>query len=128
MVAFSNFLEEALLNHVLRNTAYTSPTTVYLALFTSTTTDAGGGTEVTGGSYARQVATFDPPVSSVVALASDVTFPIATADWGIITHFAIYDAVSAGNSLYHGPLAASRTINNGDTFRFLAGNINVAHD
>lgn len=128
MAAMTDFLEEALLNHVLRNVTYTSPTTVYFGLFTSATSDAGGGTEVVGGSYARQAAAFNAPVSSVAALASNTTWPTATANWGTITHFAIFDAASGGNMLLHGPLAATRTINTGDTFRFLASNVNVTFD
>ena len=54
MSAATDFLEDKILNHVFRNVAYTAPATVYVGLFTTATTDAGGGTEVTGGGYARQ--------------------------------------------------------------------------
>jgi hypothetical protein len=57
-VSFSDYLEDAVLDHVFRNTALTSPTTVYVALYTATPSDAGGGTEVSGGSYARTAGTF----------------------------------------------------------------------
>ena len=128
MTAMTDYLEDNLLNHVLRNTAFTSPTTVYVALFTTATNDAGGGTEVAGGSYARQAITFSVPTGGVTSNTAIVTFPTASAGWGTITHFAIFDAVSGGNMLYHGALAASRTVQAGDTFRFPVSNVTVAHD
>ena len=130
MAAFSDFLETALLNHTLRGniggTSYAQPATVYVALFTTATDDAGGGTEVTGGSYARQgPLTFTVPASGQVANTVDIIFPTATAGWGTVTHVGIYDAVTAGNRLYHGPLATSKTVNNGDSFRFVASQLVV---
>ena len=61
MAEISNFLENAIINATLRNTTYTSPATVYVGLFTSDPTDAGSGTEVSGGSYARTAVTFGAP-------------------------------------------------------------------
>jgi len=58
----TNYLEDAMINAVLRNTSYTSPATVYLGLFTADPTDSGSQTnEVSGGAYARQSAAFDAP-------------------------------------------------------------------
>ena len=125
MTAKTDYLENALLDHVLRATAYTSPTALYLALFTSATDDAGGGTEVSGGSYARQAVTFDAAASGQTQNTALVTFPTATANWGTITHMAIYDAVSGGNMLYHGELANSKTINTGQVARFQAGTVQI---
>ena len=128
MAAMSDFLENELLDHVLRNNAYTSPTTIYVALFTTATDDASGGTEVTGGSYARVSVAFDAPSAGSVSNTATVTFPTATASWGTTTHMALYDAVTAGNRLYHGALTTSKTVDNGDIFTFPAGNLTVSHD
>lgn len=121
----SDYLENVLVNAVLRNTAYSSPATVYLALFTADPTDAGTGTEVTGGAYARQTITFGAPTNGVASTNADVTFPVATAAWGAVTHFGIYDASSTGNLLFHGAFATSKTIATDDQFKVIAGNITV---
>ena len=125
MAEFSNYLENALINAVLRNTSYTSPTTVYVALFTSDPTDAGSGTEVSGGSYARTSATFGAPSDGVSVTTADVTFPQATASWGTVGWIGIYDASTSGNLLYHTPLDASKTIDTGDIFKIASGNLSV---
>jgi hypothetical protein len=75
MAEFSNYLENALINAVLRNTTYTSPATVYVSLYTSDPTDADSGTEVSGGSYARTAVTFGAPSNGVSTNSADVTFP-----------------------------------------------------
>ena len=125
MSAMSDYLEDAILNHVFRNTALTSPTTVYAALFTTATTDAGGGTEVSGGGYARQASTFGAPSSGTITNSADIDFGTASASWGTITHSAIYDALTVGNMLVHGALTASKTVNNGDGFKFAIGNYDI---
>ena len=125
MAAMSNYLENALINATLRNTSYTSPAAVYVALFTTDPTDAGTGTEVTGGSYARQAATFTSPSNGSSTLAADVTFPTATGNWGTVTHFGIYDASTTGNLLYHGALNNSKNIQTGDILRIQVNNLTV---
>ncbi len=127
MSSITDYLEAALLNHVCRNSAYTSPTTVYLALFTSATADDGTGTEVSGGAYARQAVTFGAPTdvsgAKQVANSSAVTFPIATANWGTISHGALYDAASGGNMLLQAALSVSRTINTNDQLKYEIGDV-----
>ena len=125
MAEFSNYLENALINAVLRNTAYTSPTTVYVSLYTSDPTDADSGTEVSGGSYARTAVTFGAPSNGVSTNSADVTFPTATASWGTVSHIGIHDASSAGNLLFHTPLDTSKTIDSGDIFKITSGNLSV---
>ena len=125
MAEMANYLENALINAVLRNTSYTSPTTTYLALYTSDPTDADTGTEISGGSYQRQPITFGAPSNGVSTNSSAIEFPQATADWGIISHVAIRDAVTSGNMLFHTALDASKTINNGDIFKITSGNLSV---
>ena len=125
MAEFSNYLENALINAVLRNTSYTSPTTVYVSLYTSDPTDADSGTEVSGGSYARTSVTFGAPSNGVSTNSADVTFPTSTASWGTVTHIGIHDASTSGNLLFHTPLDTSKTIDSGDIFKITSGNLSV---
>lgn len=125
MANFSNYLENALINATLRNTSYTSPSTVYVALYTDDPTDADTGTEISGGSYARQSVTFGAPSNGVATNNADVTFPTATLPWGLITHVAIRDAVTSGNMLYHAQLTTSKNVGNGDIFKISTGSLSV---
>jgi len=125
MAEFSNYLENALINAVLRNTAYSSPTTVYVSLYTTDPTDADTGTEVSGGSYARTAVTFGSPSNGVTTNSADVTFPTATASWGTVTHIGIHDASTSGNLLFHSQLDTAKTIDENDIFRIETGNLSV---
>jgi len=130
MADLSNYLEAALINAVLRNTAYTSPATVYVALFTAVTdAEAGTGTEVTGGAYARVSCAFDAPASpgGTTQNTAIITFPTATAAWGTVTHAALFDALTAGNPLtVIKALAASKVVGAGDIVRFPVGDIDFS--
>ena len=118
-MAKSDYQEANVLNGTLRTATFTEPAAIYVALFTSPTSDAGGGTEVSAGGYARvQHGPGDsfwsaPTLAGLVQNVGNIQFADPTADWGTITHFALYDAVTAGNSLYHGPLTASVSVTNG---------------
>ena len=125
MAEMSNYLENALINATLRNTTYTSPTTVYVALFTSDPTDAGSGTEVSGGSYARQSASFAAPSNGASATNADITFPTATGTWGTVGWIGLFDSLTTGNLLYHTALDSSKTIETGDIFKISSGNLSV---
>lgn len=125
MSALSNYLENALINAVLRNTSYTSPAQVYLALHTADPTEAGTGTEVSGGSYARQAITFGEPTDGSSSNTAAINFPVATADWGTITHFSIRDAATGGNSLFYGAWQTPKTIETSDQFVVAIGNLTV---
>jgi hypothetical protein len=125
MAEMSNYLENALINVTLRNTAYTTPTVVYLALYTSDPTDADVGTEVSGGSYARQAITFGAPSNGVTSNTAAIEFPQATGSWGTVAYIGIRDALTTGNLLYHSPLDASKTIATGDVFRVAIGSLSV---
>jgi len=128
MAEFTDFMENKIIDHMLRNQAYTPPSTIYLALFTSAPSDAGGGTEVSGGSYARQAVTLSAASGGASENSADITFPQATADWGTITHVALMDAETGGNMLMHTAIDASKTVNNGDTFKINAGDLDVTVD
>jgi len=125
MAEMSNFLENALINATLRNTTYTSVATVYVSLWTSNPTDAGSGTEVSGGSYARTSVTFAAPSNGVTTNNADVTFPTATASWGTVGWIGINDSLSGGNLLYHTALDTAKAIDSGDIFKIATGNLSV---
>ena len=125
MAEMSNYLENALINVTLRATAYTAPTTVYLALYTTDPTDADTGTECSGTSYARQSITFGAPSNGVSTNSAAIEFAQAGNSWGTITHIGIRDALTTGNLLYHSPLDASKTIATGDVFRVAIGSLSV---
>jgi hypothetical protein len=125
MAEISNYLENALVNATLRNTSYTSPTTVYLALYTSDPTDADSGTECSGTAYARQSITFGAPSNGVTTNSAAIEFPQAGDSWGTITHIGIRDALTTGNLLYHTPLDTSKAIATGDVFRIAIGSLSV---
>lgn len=129
----SNHLAEELLDHVFNNAAYTSPDT-YLALFTTDCSDSTPGTEVSGGSYARvqinpnagSAPKWDLAVSgdpSYVDNAGDVSFPTASADWGTVVSMAVMDAVTSGNMLFYDNAMTDKAVNNGDTAKFPAGDL-----
>jgi len=125
MAEMSNYLENALINVTLRNTAYTTPTTVYLALYTTDPTDADTGTEVSGGSYARQSITFGAPSNGVSTNSAAIEFPQATGSWGTVAYIGIRDALTTGNLLYHTPLDVSKVIATGDIFKIAIGSLSV---
>lgn len=125
MAEMSNYLENALVNATLRNTSYTSPTTVYVALYTTDPTDADTGTEVSGNGYARQSVTFSAPSNGATSNSGAVEFPQATGSWGTVAYIGLRDASSGGNLLYHTALDASKTIATGDVFRISIGSLTV---
>ena len=134
MSSFGNYLENELLDHVFGNAAYSAPATLYLALSTADPTDDGSGiAEPSGGSYARLGVTnnatnFPAAVSGAKSNGVDFTFATATASWGVITHMAIYDAITGGNMLAHAVLTASKNVDNGDTLSFEAGELDITLD
>jgi len=124
--SFSDYLEDKLLKHVFTNTAYTSPTTIYVGLFTVAPSDTGGGTEVSGGSYARKSASFTVSGTSTLATNSaSIEFDTASASWGTIVAVALFDAVTTGNMLAWADLTASKTIDTGDVLRIPSGDLDI---
>jgi len=124
MSGLSNYLENKLLDHTLRNTSYTPATTVYLALYVGSPTDTGsGGTEV---AVTRQAATFGAAASGTVSNSSSISFtsmPVVT-----VTHTGIFDASTGGNLLIHGALSSSVVAASGDTFTIQANDLDIALD
>lgn len=141
MAAASDFLENRLVDHILRGQAFShnSPANLFVALYTAAPNDAGGGTEVSGNAYARvQVSralaswagtqgagttTASSGTGGVTSNNAAITFPTPTGSWGTVTHFAILDAATGGNMFFHGALTTPQTINTGNTVSFAAGQL-----
>ena len=127
MAGFSDYLEDKVLDHVFGGNAYTAPSTLYVALYTVAPSDTGGGTEVSGGAYARQTATFsvsgtDPTTASNTAA---IEYPTATADYGTVVAVGVFDALTSGNLLAYANLTASKVVSSGDIFRFNTGDLDI---
>jgi hypothetical protein len=130
MAAMTDYLENKIIDWLLRGQSFTPPSTVYVGLFTAAPTDAGGGTEVSGGSYARVgvactlanwagtqgagSTTASTGSSGTTSNNVAITFPAPTANWGTVTAFGLFDAPTGGNLLIYGNLTTPKTINNGD--------------
>lgn len=130
MAGLTTYAQQKVLEHIVGKTAFTMPT-VYVALFTAAPSDAGGGTEATGGSYARKVtagADWAAASGTSIANAAAITFVTPTASWGTITHFALMDALTVGNMLGWAALTSSQAVGTGNTVSFAIGALTVSLD
>ena len=127
MAGFSDYLEDKVLDHVFGGNAYTAPATLYVALYTVAPTDTGGGTEVTGGSYARQSGTFTVSGTNPTTASNSaaIEYPTATANYGTVVAVGILDASSSGNLLAYANLDTSKSVTTGDVFRFDTGDLDI---
>lgn len=128
-MSFSNYLETELLDHVFANNAYTSPTTVYVSLHTANPDEDASGTEVStsGTAYARQAGSFTVSGNTATTDAA-IEYATATADYGTVSHVAIWDASTAGNMLAYAALTTSKAISTGDVFRIPSGDLDITLD
>ena len=126
-MSFSNYLETEILDHVFGGNAYTAPATLYVGLYTSAPSDAGGGTELSGDGYARQTATFTV-TGDTASNGAAIEYATATASWGTVTHIGVFDAVSGGNLLVYGTLTTSKLVDSGDVFRIPTGDLDISLD
>ena len=129
----SNYLELELLDHILGNAAWTAPSSVYIALYTLAPDDTGGGTEVTGGSYTRATVTnndtnFPAASGGAKSNGTAIAFTAATANWGTVVAFGIFDALTGGNLLYWADLTANKVVNSGDNVQFDIGDLDLTED
>jgi hypothetical protein len=142
MACLSNYLENKLIDFLFRAGTFTPPATIYVALFTAAPTAGGGGTEVSGGSYARvgitgstanfaatnapgSTASTSSGTSGATSNNGTATFPTPSGNWGTVTSVGLYDASSAGNLLFFGNLASSQVVNSGNPFNFAAAALAV---
>lgn len=128
MPGFSDYWENEVLDHLFDKGVY-APPTIYVALSTGDPLDDGAGAaEPSGGSYARlETANVDWTAAAAGAIsnADTIEFAPASAAWGTITHFALYDAAVGGHLLAYGPLTSAKAVAAGDAVRFPAGSLNV---
>lgn len=127
--AMTTFAANELIDHLFSAATYTPPANITCALFTAAPSDAGGGTEVTGGAYARISQTNNAtnwPAASGGSKSNGtaINFGTATANWGTVTHVALFDGST--NMLLWGALTTSRIVNNGDSFQFAATKLVIA--
>ena len=127
MAGFSDYLEDKVLEHVFGGNAYSAPSTLYVALYTSAPSDTGGGTEVSGGGYVRKTSTFNVTGTNptTASNAGAIEYPTATANYGTVVAVGIFDASSSGNLLAYANLTASKVVSTGDVFRFNTGDLDV---
>ena len=123
-MSFSNYLETEILDHVFGGAAYTAPSTLYVALYTATPNDAGGGTELSGSGYTRKSAAFTTS-GATTSNTGAVEYDTATGNWGTITHIGVFDAATSGNLLAYGALSSSKAVDTGDVFRIPAGDLDI---
>jgi hypothetical protein len=131
MGSFANYWENEILDHLFGKGSYTPPT-IYVGLSTSDPVDdASGLAEPSGNGYARAAtagADWNTASGGTIDNANEITFPQASGSWGTLTHFALFDAASGGNMLAHGSLGVSKSISNGDTAKFAAGDLDISLD
>ena len=133
MAAFSDYAEQKILETLLNNAAFPTISSTWVSLHTAATTDAGGGTEVSGVSYARVDCGAFTSMTAITDGQTENSAEIAFAQagaggWGLVTHVALWDASTAGNMLLHGILTASKQIDENDTFKFAIGDLVITVD
>lgn len=125
----STDLSNKILDHVLKTTPLTVPTNVFVALYSVAPTKVGGGTELTGGGYARKSHNvWAAGASGASQNTGAITFAQATGDWLQAVAFALFDAVTVGNFLGWGDLVTPKTVLNGDTAEFIDGALDLSYD
>lgn len=134
MAGFTDAQEQAIINLFLRAEAWSIAADLHVGLFTTNPDDAGaGGTEVSGGSYAREAVTRNTSnwnaASGTAPAVGDntnaITFTQATSNWGTVTGFGLFSAATAGTLYAWGPLGTSKAVNSGDTASFAGGALDV---
>lgn len=127
MSELSNYLENKLLNHFLRVSAYTQPTALYLALYTNAPTDSTAGTEISGGGYARQLVTFNTATTGASSNSGILEF--SNTSWsGTIVAVGLLDALTSGNLLMFTTIVPSLAVASGESVTAAPGAIVVTLD
>lgn len=122
--AKTNYAENLTVTHLLTATAVTRPSAWYVALHTSDPGEDAAVGELAGNGYTRQSATF-AVTASVASNDNLITFGPATAGWGSVTHFSLWDAATGGNPLYKGALDTARTIETDDSLVIAIGALDI---
>jgi hypothetical protein len=120
----TDYLQNAVANATLRNTAYTSPANVYASLYSVAPTESTVGTEITGNGYSRQSVTFSAPSLGSLSSNVAVTFTCSGNNWPVVVAFGVTDASTSGNILYYAGISG-RTVQVGDSVVFASGDITI---
>lgn len=120
----TNYLENKVLDATLRNTAYTSPANVYVALYSTVNTPTTAGTELTGNGYSRQLITFSTAANGVANSNVAVTFTSSGNAWLPAVSVGITDASTGGNVLYY-QNGAVKAVPAGQTLTYGSGNVTI---
>ncbi len=126
-MSFSDTFETTVLTWSFTTSSATRPTEWHIALYTASPSDPGGGTEVSGGGYARQSVTFTVSGNTASNTAA-IEWPVATAGYGTVTDVGVFDASSGGNLIAYAALTTSKAIDTGDVFRLPSGDLDVTLD
>lgn len=121
-MSFTNTYETNVLTWAFTSSASTRPTSWTLALYTAAPSETGGGTEVSGGSYARASVTFSV-TGDTATNSANVDFPTATVGWGTITALGVFD--NSGTLMAYASLTTPRTVVAGDAFRIPASGLTI---
>jgi len=125
MSAMSDYLELKFLDHFTGTASTSSPSAVYLGLSTGSMADDNSGTELSGNNYSRKAITFASAASGSISTNAAVEFDAATGSWGTVSHWAIYDAASSGNQLFHGAFTTGKAIGSGDILKVASGSLTI---
>lgn len=132
MSKMSDYLEVELRKHIFRTGSFTKPAALYISLHTADPTDTAAGAEANYTGYARiQRDPLDANWTGASAIdgntdnAAAITFGACTVGSNTVTHFGIWDALSAGNMLAYGQLTVSQVINVGVTPSFAIGALDI---
>ena len=126
-MSFSDYLETEILDFAFTTGTATRPTAWYIALYTAAPGEAGGGTEVSTGSYVRKAVTFSVTGNTATNTGA-VECPTATASYGTVSYVGVFDAVTSGNLLAYSALNVAKAIDTGDVFRIPAGDLDITLD
>lgn len=119
-----NVIENQLLDALVGADTFSVTTPIKLALVTANGDDASAGTEVTGGSYARQTITFTAADAGEIENASAISFTAMPAV--TVVGIELYDSAGSPKRLAYGALTSSRAVTAGDTVQFASGAITLS--
>lgn len=124
-MATSPYLANLVINWALRAQSPTAPTTLYLALFSGDPASSLTN-ELVFDDYARRALVLDAPIGGTTRNTVDISFGTIASDWGDVTHFGVFDALTSGNLLFSEGFNAPFTASAADTVQILAGVLELA--
>lgn len=127
-MSMSNFMENKVLNHISNLEAYVAPENMFLALLTTSSNEDEAGTEVVSDSYSRQTITFEKATEGVLKNKADITYDVASEEWGTIISVAVFDAKTEGNMLFYADLEHPQAVGIDNQVVFKVGKLSITLD